>query len=222
MADERVEGARPARLYARGSEEFARVLSFSDGLFAIAMTLLVVSLSVPALRVAGDEGELLRALDDLESNFISFFISFAVIGRYWVAHHQMFSLLRGIDVRLLGLNLVYLAFVAFLPFPTALLGAYFENAIAVATYSVTVALVSGMEVVLFRHAQRAGLLRVTIGADALRWSMMLSLAPVVFFLASIPLAFVSTKLAVLVWILNAPFGAVMNRRRPADADAIGI
>jgi uncharacterized membrane protein len=222
VVHERGASARPARVYARGSEEFARALGFSDGLFAIAMTLLVVSISVPTLRVAGDEGELLRALDDLTSNFVSFFISFAVIGRYWVAHHQMFSLLRSIDVRLLGLNLVYMAFVAFLPFPTALLGAYFENAIAVAAYAVTVALVSGMEVVLFRYAHGAGLLRVTVGADALRWGTTVSLAPVLFFLASIPVAFLSSKLAVAVWILNAPFGALMQRRRPAGADAVGI
>ena len=90
-------------------------------------------------------------------------ISFAVIGRYWVAHHQMFSLLRAMDRGLIGLNLVYLGFVAFLPFPTALLGNFFDNPLAFTVYAVSVAAVSGMEVVLLRHAHRA---RVARAADA--------------------------------------------------------
>jgi uncharacterized membrane protein len=196
----------------RGSEEFSRVLAFSDGLFAIAMTLLVVSIAVPTLRVSDDEGELLRALGDLESAYISFFVSFAVIGRYWIAHHQFFRMLRAVDYGLIWLNLVYLAFIAFLPFPTALLGAYFENAISVALYSTTVALVSGFEVVLFRHAHDRALLTRPLPADVYRWSLALSLSPVVFFLGSIPLAFVDTTLAVLFWLVTVPAQAVMNRR----------
>src|SRR5918997_4513973 len=109
----------PARSkdYERGTEEFARVCTFSDGLFAIAMTLLIVGIAVPALRNAGDQTELLDKLNDLSSHFASFFISFAVIGRYWIAHHQFFAMLRAVDGRLIAVNMVYLTFIAFLPFP---------------------------------------------------------------------------------------------------------
>ena len=106
--------------YERGSEEFSRLLAFSDGVFAIAMTLLVVGIAVPTLADGGDVGQLADALNDLVPNFTSFFISFTVIGRYWVAHHHFFSMLRRVDGRLIWVNLLYLAFIAFLPFPTAL------------------------------------------------------------------------------------------------------
>src|SRR5436190_9845326 len=133
---------RPAG-YVRGSEEFSRVLGFSDGVFAIAMTLPVVGIAIPTLSDGGDVGQLADALNDRVANFVSFFISFAVIGRYWAAHHQFFARLARIDNGMIAINLVYLAFIAFLPFPTGLLGKYFENPLSVALYAVVVAIVSG-------------------------------------------------------------------------------
>jgi uncharacterized membrane protein len=208
----------PSAPYERGTEEFSRVLAFSDGLFAIAMTLLVVAVSVPALTDGGDIGELADALSDQESSYISFFISFAVIGRYWVAHHRFFSLLSGLDGTLIWINLVYLAFIAFLPFPTDLLGTYFENPLSVVLYACNVAVISGLEVVLFHHAHRHGLLLRSMPEDVYRWGALLSLAPVFFFLLSIPLAFWSTTVAVASWFLAIPFDAIAQRWKPEGAD----
>ena len=139
------------------------MLAFSDGVFAIAMTLLVVGIAVPTLSDGDSIDELADALNDLAPNFISFFISFGVIGRYWIAHHQFFAMLARADGRLVGINLLYLAFVAFLPFPTALLGTYFENPLSVSLYAVMVAIISGLEVVLFRHAHLAAARRGDAG-----------------------------------------------------------
>jgi len=200
--------------YERGSEEFGRVLAFSDGLFAIAMTLLVVAVTVPKISDSGSVGELWDALGDQESDLISFFISFAVIGRYWLAHHQFVSRLAAVDGGLIAFNLVYLAFIAFLPFPTDLLGTYFENPLSVAIYAVAVAIVSGLEVVLFRTAQRHDLLQERLPEDVYRWGAFQSLLPVVFFLLSIPLAFVSTTLAVVFWLLMIPSALYSRRWEP--------
>ena len=68
-----------------------------------------------------------------------------------MAHHQFFSLLKGITLPLIGLNMLYLLFIAFLPFPTGLLGNFFENPLAFAIYSASVAAVSSTpEILLFR------------------------------------------------------------------------
>jgi uncharacterized membrane protein len=204
-------------IFPRGGEEFSRVLAFSDGLFAIAMTLLVVGIGVPTLMNGGDEGELLDAFEDLRHEVISFFISFAVIGRYWVAHHQFFALLRAMDYRLVWLNLLYLGFIAFLPFPTGVLGSYFENPISVATYALAVAVASGLEVVLFRHAYRSRLLAREMPEHVYRWGVAASLLPVVFFVLSTPVAFLSTYAAVACWFLPVPVQVVLERRRPEEA-----
>lgn len=204
--------------FSHDSVEFGRVLAFSDGLFAIAMTLLVVTIVVPTVSDGDSVGELADALGDLQSNVISFFISFAVIGRYWVAHHAFFSLLKAMDSGLIGLNLLYLAFIAFLPFPTALLGTYFENPLAVTIYALTVAIVSGLEVVLFRHAHDRGLIRQRMPDDVYRWATATSLAPVVVFVISIPIAFLSTVAAACSWLLSIPAFRILERWKPARAD----
>jgi uncharacterized membrane protein len=121
------------------------------------------------------------------------------------------------DGRLIVINLVYLAFVAFLPFPTDLLGTYFENPLSVTVYAVNVALISGLEVVLFRHAHRNGLMREQWPEEVYRWGVLQSAAPVVFFLLSVPVAYIGTGWAVACWFLGLPFAIISERWRPAAA-----
>ena len=208
------------RTYDRDSVEFGRALAFSDGLFAIAMTLLVVAIGVPHIHDGDSVSDLADSLNDLSADFVGFFISFAVIGRYWLAHHQAVSLLKAMDQRYLVLNLVYLAFIAFLPFPTALLGEYFENPLSIAIYATNVAVISGMEVVLFTHAYRSGLLERQPPPDVFRFGVLMAISPVIFFVVSIPFAFISTSLAVGIWFLGIPLGALSDRWKPEGTDEL--
>src|SRR5438309_1206826 len=146
---------RGPRRYKRGSGdvEFNRFAGLSDGVFAIAMTLLVVTIGVPAVSDARIGHEISR----LWPQIFAFFLSFAVIGRYWLAHHQFMSLLTSINERLLWSNLVYLALVAFLPFTTGLLGDHSSVGEVVAIYALNVAAISSMEVVMFVVAHRGGM-----------------------------------------------------------------
>ena len=212
------EQLAPRRTYDRQSVEFDRALTFSDGLFAIAMTLLVVSIGVPSISDGGSVHDLAEALNDDSAEFISFFISFIVIGRYWLAHHTYFSALARIDRGLIALNLVYLAFIAFLPFPTALLGEYFENPLSIVIYATNVAVVRGLEVVLFAHAPRHRLLERTLPRDVYRYAAAMSLSPGLFFLLSIPVAFASPTVAACMWLLLIPFAAIADRWKPEGAD----
>jgi uncharacterized membrane protein len=162
--------------------------------------------------------ELADALNDQSEKFISFFISFAVIGRYWIAHHQFFARLAWMDAGLIVINLVYLAFIAFLPFPTDLLGSYFDNPLSVAIYAVNVAIISGLEVVLFRHAHRRAMMSERLPEEIYRWGVFMSLSPVVFFALSVPVAFASTTVAVAFWLLGLPLALISDRWKPAEAD----
>ena len=97
-----------------------RILGFSDGVFAIAITLLVLTLEVPSNLTSSEEVSsfLWEALPQV----VVYAASFMVIGTFWVRHHRMFDISRAVDGRMLVLNLVFLAFVALLPFPSDLLG----------------------------------------------------------------------------------------------------
>lgn len=203
------------RAYFRRGEgiEFDRVANFSDAVFAIALTLLVVSIDVPDVQ----DSELPSALRDMWPQIRSFLIGFAVIAFYWFRHHGFFRILGAVDGPFMALNLAYLAAIAFVPFPIALVGDHSGVPIAVALYAVTLAIASALDTAMFGRAQRRGLLRVRMGPAAVRWSLLASLVPVAVFLLSIPLAYVDTALALWSWLLIAPAEALLGRWQPPDA-----
>jgi hypothetical protein len=90
----------------------------------------------------------------------------------------------------------------------------------VAIYAGAVAIVSGMEVVQFRHAYRHGLLTRPLTAEVFRWGVLMSLSPVIFFVASMPVAFLNTIVAVAIWFLGVPFGVIAQRWKPDGADEL--
>ncbi len=102
--------------------QFERLMFFSDAVFAIAITLLVIEIRVPH-DITTDE-QLRAALIELVPNYISFFVSFFVIGRFWLGHHRMFGHVKDWTPALVRHNLVFLLAIAFMPFPTAVLGQY--------------------------------------------------------------------------------------------------
>jgi uncharacterized membrane protein len=107
---------------------------FSDAVFAIAMTLLVIEVRVPEIHVHSDavHGQ---ALLDLLPKYIGFVVSFMVVGRFWVGHHAVMGLLKGLDRRLVWINLLFLMAIAFMPFPTAVFSDYNGLRVAVGFYA---------------------------------------------------------------------------------------
>ena len=131
------------------------------------------------------------------------------------ALHPLLSALTGFN---LALTVVYLAFVALLPFPTGVLGEFGSNPVSAVAFAANMIAVSVMEAVLFRHARRRGLLRKEWPEEVYRWTMLASLSPVVMFALSVPVAFVSAQLAVVLWFLAIPLGRLLDRRRPEGSE----
>jgi|Tabmets5t2r1_1033131.scaffolds.fasta_scaffold05448_4 uncharacterized membrane protein len=213
----------PSTRYPRSGEnlDFGRVVFFTDAVFAIAMTLLVVEIGVPepiAGPAADDPGTLLDLLGDKLPLVAAFFVGCFVIGSYWVAHHRFMTRLAAVDPGFVGLTVVYLAFVALLPFPTAVLGEFGDNPISVVAFAVNMGAVSAMEAVLFLHARRRRLFREEWPADVSRWALRASLSPVLMFALSVPVAFLAPRLAILLWFLAIPLGRLLDRRRPQGAE----
>ncbi|MFN8174160.1 MAG: TMEM175 family protein [Solirubrobacteraceae bacterium] len=209
----------PAGAWVRGAGlEFDRVTFFTDAVFAIALTLLVLEIGVPGLAAGkhSSASALIDGLDDRIPEITSFAVAFILIGRYWLANHSFVAQLRAVDSRFMALSLVYLGFVAFLPFPTALVGEYEGNPISVVAFAVALGAVSGMETVLFAHARRHALMRVALPDDVYRWGLLASSTPVIIFVATLPLAFVDTTLTLVSWVVLAPLlQLLINRLRPA-------
>jgi len=177
-------------------QDTGSVAFFSDAVFAIAMTLLVVGIAVPASTTTATLGHALRGL---ASSFASYAVSFIVTGLYWIGYHRQLHYMDRFDGGGLVLNLAFLMGIAFLPFPTHLLNHYFGS-VAVVFYACTIIVTGALLGVLWIYAGRRGLLRGV--DDRLRryFALRAFFVPFVFLL-SIPVAVAVPEAAVYVWIL---------------------
>jgi uncharacterized membrane protein len=191
-----VEGARPP---VKETIEFARIVAFTDGVFAIAITVLVLGIDVPEQL---PDANLHDFLLDSWPQLFAYFLSFAVIGRFWLSHHRVFSTLHDFDRRLLVLNLVYLSFVVLIPFPTNLLGEYGSEADAVVLYAFVIGSASLLSTLMLRSALHRGHVAPGQRTDAAEMASGARSAALVFY-ASIPIALLSPVAAQLFWLVLA-------------------
>lgn len=211
----------PPRPDVRG-DDTSRIVALSDGVFAIAMTLLVLQLAVPSVeqvppaRVAAYVREQLPHIG-------TFVLSFLVIAIFWGAHHRVFSFIGGYDTGLIWLNIIFLLCVAFLPFPTGIVGEYGGERFATTFYALSVSVTSASLSLLFRYASRdPRLMHTTANARVKRYFHLRSLAIPLVFLSSIPLSFVHPYVAEFWWLLLFPVQNVLARRfRDADNGGSG-
>jgi uncharacterized membrane protein len=182
----------------REQRQFERLAFFSDAVFAIAITLLVLDLKAPS-------GPKFRLdLAELGPAILGFVISFSVIAIYWLTHHAIFGALVREDRRLRVANLFFLASIAFLPFPTSIIARYPATTGSVIFYALSVALVGFFEVILILAARRQGLMRHGETSETTRWLIARGLTPPTIFLISTVVALAAPGPAQLTWILIWP------------------
>ncbi len=106
----------------------ARLEAFSDGVFAIAITLLILEIKVPGAAEIARSGGLWTALAGRWPSYVGYLLSFLIIGIMWANHHTLFTYIRRVDRRVMFANLLLLMTVGFLPFPTAVLAEHLAEA----------------------------------------------------------------------------------------------
>jgi uncharacterized membrane protein len=187
--------------------DFGRVVAFTDGVFAVAVTLLVFAIDVPV----GDHDITRRVLDEWP-DILAYFLSFAVVGRLWLAHHRFFATLERFDPWLLRLNLVFLAFVALIPFTTELLSDHGGDAVAPIVYATVIGAAVTVNWLMVRHTLSRQHVRDEARAQTEPFADRGALVTPAVFFASIPVAFLSPTAAEVMWalvLLQRPM-----RRRP--------
>jgi uncharacterized membrane protein len=182
--------------------ELDRIIFFSDAVFAIAITLLVLDIRVPDIPENLVAEELPGRLLGLWPKYLSYAISFLVIISYWMAHHSIFSVIRGYDRTLIWLNSLFLMCVAFLPFPTALLGEYGDHKLVVAIYAASLAVTRLPLTALFWYAaSERRLVDADLDSGMIRAFRIRGLAIPLVFLISIGISFFSVQAAIFSWVL---------------------
>ena len=164
----------------------ARVLTLSDGVFAIAMTLLVLELRVPERTVNVKAVDVLR---DIRPSFIAFLISFFVIASAWANHRDLFEVIRLTDRNLVWLNVVYLLPLTMIPFGAALLSRYGTDKLSLTIYGGLLLAIAVMRLVIWLYAtSRPHLLFEPVDRELRRSGVLLVIVPISLYVAAIVLA----------------------------------
>jgi uncharacterized membrane protein len=179
--------------------EFSRIVAFSDGVFAIAITLLVLQINIPANPPAGDT--LFDEILDKHRDFIAYGISFAVLGKLWLAHHRFFASVERFDPVLMGLNLLYLAWIVLVPFTSEVLGDYGDDSTGVILYAAILAAVSITFQIQIGYVYRKDMIRHEMREFEREFVGAANVATGTVFLLSIPVALISPLAATVMWLL---------------------
>ena len=190
--------------------DFGRIVAFTDGVMAVAITLLVLNLEVPDVR----SDQLDDALRQLDGSFLAYVLTFALVGRFWVIHHNLFETLERFDGQLMVLNLLFLALIALMPFGMDLVDSYPDTSVAIATFAGILSLTSLTHWTMTTYALRSDFVHEQRVRDTRR-GRVISLGVPAVFLLSVPVAFVSPLAAELMWaatiVLRGPLRGLAAR-----------
>jgi uncharacterized membrane protein len=204
--------AAPASAYSRD-----RLVALSDGVFSIALTLLVLEL-VPRIDEAVTGRELVGALLGMWPELVAYLLSFLVIGRFWDAHRGLFRVVPLADNRVVWANLAVLLWVTLIPATAALLGAHWLEPAALVLYAADLLLATASLWGLWRYASSAGYLRreglpVQTGHSVDRYCAV----SVAGYALVLPAAFLSPPVALVLVFLTTALARVLARRVLAPA-----
>ncbi len=203
--------AAEGREAAAERSQTARVEAFSDGVMAIAITLLTLNLVVPSEAETEAAGGLLQALADRWPNYLAYLAAYLMIGIIWLNHRALFDKVRRLDHTLVWLNLFLLLTVAVLPFPTAILAAYVRDgganaATAASVLGVGASAMASCWVLIWRHLRdHPHLLETGSGRDYAHREFLRARFGLLVYLSCIVIGIVQPLVALLAYIGIAVF-----------------
>jgi uncharacterized membrane protein len=206
--DEPDVSGRAVESAAREGYDVGRLLAFSDGVFAIAITLLVLSIPVPNVPDSTDKAaqaaQLAAALIAERGQLLGFALSFVLVGGQWILHHQMLRRLTSCDARVLWLNLLILLGICLVPFATSVLVRYGDTSTGAISYAVWQTLIALAFMTMRLYLASRG--------DARHVSVLLSVVPLAGFVISVPVALWHVDWAYYVWVGGFVAARVVDAR----------
>ena len=199
-----------------------RLEALVDGVFAIAMTILVLEVRVPELRDSRSSAELLTHLRHLGPTLAAYFFSFFMLGLFWMWHHRLAAKVRRLNARTIALSLFFLALVSFFPFAAGVLGRYPLNPVSLAIYLPAIGGILLTQWAFFLVARAGGLLDPEVPEAEIRSAHARNLRGcAIFFLVAIPSALrVGWVPAALCGAIGLAFvGALLRSRKGRESSA---
>ncbi|MEO8303578.1 MAG: TMEM175 family protein [Betaproteobacteria bacterium] len=179
-----------------------RIEALADGIFAVAMTLLVLDVKLPEGESFGSSVALFDRLISLEHTFVIYFITFVVLAMFWVGHHAHFHYIRYVDHTLLWINLLFLFGVTSMPFATDLLGSHNTLVLPYLTYGAKVLMLSGLLVLQIVYLRRnPELAEPTLTSEIARRIIVRTAIFATIPILSMVAVFYNTRLALYLYFL---------------------
>jgi uncharacterized membrane protein len=197
--------------FRRESEETDRLLALSDGIIAIAITLLVLEITVPEVPASTPASVVWPLIFEQWPEYIGYVLSFLVIGLYWTLHRRIFVHIEAHDQGIVWLNLFFLLLVAFVPYGTSVFSTY-PNRLGVSFIAAVLALTGLSLAALWIYASRKQLIEEGIASRAVRIQAARFLASPFVFTVSIAVARVDSTWAMFTWVLLIPINGALNSR----------
>ena len=199
-------------------QRISRIEALSDGVFAIALTLLVLDIRVPVNDLITSEGELLAAFSGLLSKFVSYFLSFLTLGIFWIGHSSQHDYIDKSDRILSWISLFFLMFVSLLPFTTAFLSEYITFKLSIGLYWLNLFALGFMLWLHWVYAERHEYLSLPIEqqvtvSSVIKWRIIS--AQTLYAIGAL-LCFINTYLSITIIVLiqlNYTFGFISRLRR---------
>lgn len=189
------------------------VISFSDAIFAFAITLMALSIDIPDLPSNLTQSELLDKLYDLFPQFESYIISFAIIAIFWVSYHQVFNHIKGSHIIMVYLNLLFLLLITLLSLSTSLVINYGAYHIPYIIYSLMVILTSSLLAMIWWHATKDKLLiDKNLHPFYIKGVMANLISIPLVFTVSIIISFVNLDIAEYFWLVIAPLNIAIKQK----------
>ena len=187
----------------------ARLLAFSDGVIAVAITLLVLDIRLPGEFSQWSDAQLWSGLVALWPRLLAYLLSFFVIGSLWNSHRGKFEKISGSDAGLVWINMLFLLTIGLVPFTTNLI-AESGGTVSTVIYAASM-VISGLSLVwLWGHARRNGLVAQAVTVEESRRQYAVAIVMVAVFAVSIPLSISYADLAKYFWILIIPANFIIR------------
>jgi putative solute:sodium symporter small subunit len=189
-----------------------RSLALSDGVFAFAVTLLVLDLVVPALSPGASSIDLWQGLTKEYISFINYILSFFIAAIWWNSHHRNYEHIRDSNTTLRMLNMLFLIWIALLPFFTKILDQYHSLQLSVALYATDQAAAGLFLTLIWLYASRNNrLIDKNMKKTAIRFSTIRNIITPIFFIISIGISFIDTNVASFSWYGLIPIFIIVLR-----------
>lgn len=204
------------------ARETDRVVTFSDAVVAIAITLLAIDLPIPSGRQFDSNSSFLAALHshDYWPSYLAFLISFLVIANHWSTHRRQFRYVRKLNAKLTGLNMLWLLMIILVPFSTKVVTGSGQLGARFTVYAVIQIIATGCALAMSREVRAGHLLDRAAPASARHADPVPFLSMLLLFAVSIPVAFVAGNWAFALWALSPRVGHLLRRTRVADRLAV--